>query len=100
MGGGITRLPVPAYLIGRLGVRTDLQGRGLGARMVHEALAIIRGLSRVGGGRLALIDAKSEELAAWYEHLGFTRLKDNPLRLAMKMKRIERVLNDAADTQI
>lgn len=100
MSGGITRLPVPAYLIGRLGVRTDLQGRGLGARMVREALSIIRELARVGGGRLVLIDAKSEELAAWYEFLGFTRLKGNPLRLAMKMKRIEQVLNDAADKRL
>lgn len=100
MSGGITRLPVPAYLIGRLGVRTDLQGRGLGARMVREALSIIRELARVGGGRLVLIDAKSEELAAWYEFLGFTRLKGNPLRLVMKMKRIEQVLNDAADKRL
>lgn len=68
MSGGISRLPVPVYLIGRLGVRTDLQGRGLGARLVREALAVIRELARVGGGRLALIDAKSEELASWYEH--------------------------------
>lgn len=96
MSGGISRLPVPVYLIGRLGVRTDLQGRGLGARLVREALAVIRELARVGGGRLALIDAKSEELASWYEHLGFTRLRGNPLRLAMKMGRIEQVLDGIA----
>lgn len=96
MSGGISRLPIPAFLIGRLGVRTDLQGCGLGSRLVREALHFIRELARVGGGRLALIDAKSEELAAWYEHLGFTRFKDNPLRLAMKMKRIEQLLGEAA----
>lgn len=90
--GGIERLSVPVYLIGRLGVRTDLQGRGLGSRLVLEALSLVRDLARVGGGRLALIEAKNEELAGWYEHLGFTRLKDNPLRLAMKMGRIERLL--------
>lgn len=93
MSGGISRLPIPVYLIGRLGVRTDLQGRGLGARLVREALVFVRELSRVGGGRLAIIDAKSEELAAWYEHLGFTRLKGNPLRLAMKMRRFEQAIN-------
>lgn len=83
---------MPVYLIGRLGVRTDLQGRGLGSRLVLEALSLVRGLARVGGGRLALIEVKNEELAGWYEHLGFTRLRDNPLRLAMKMGRIERLL--------
>ena len=86
---------MPVYLIGRLAVRTDLQGRGLGARLVREALVFVRELSRVGGGRLAIIDAKTEELAAWYEHLGFTRLKGNSLRLAMKMGRIEQVLDEA-----
>lgn len=55
------------------------------------------GLARVGGGRLALIDAKSEELASWYEHLGFTLLRGNPLRQAMKMGRIEQVLDGIAD---
>ena len=96
MSGGVSRLPIPVYLIGRLGVRTDLQGNGLGTRLVREALFFVHELARVGGGRLALIDAKSDELAAWYEHLGFSRLKDNPLRLAMKMKRIERFLEETA----
>ncbi|WP_204793826.1 GNAT family N-acetyltransferase [Olsenella profusa] len=94
MRGGIRRLPIPAYLIGRLGVRTVLQGNGLGSRLLIEALRIVRDLARMGGGRLVIIDAKSEELAQWYEHFGFTRLKDNPLRLAMKMKTVERLVDE------
>ena len=92
--GGIKRLPIPAYLIGRLGVRTDLQGNGLGSRLLAESLRIVSSLARKGGGRLVVIDAKNEELASWYEHFGFTRLKDNPLRLAMKMKTVERLINE------
>ncbi|MBM6908761.1 GNAT family N-acetyltransferase [Collinsella intestinalis] len=90
--GGINRQPIPAYLIGRVGVRTDLQGKGLGTALIHEALGIIMRVARETGGRLVLIDAKSEELASWYEHLGFRRLTDSPLRLVMKIHSIERVL--------
>lgn len=90
--GGINRQPIPAYLIGRVGVRTDLQGKGLGTALIHEALGIIMRVARETGGRLVLIDAKSEELASWYEHLGFRRLTDSPLRLVMKIHSIGRVL--------
>lgn len=93
--GGIECLPVPAYLIGRLGVRTDLQGNGLGSCLVREALRMALTLARMGGGRLVLIDAKNDDLARWYEHLGFTRLRGNQLRLAIKMSRISKMLEEA-----
>lgn len=55
--------------VGRLAVRPEMQGRGLGERLMREA----EGVARSRGSRRVNIDAFSEltRLVKWYESLGY-----------------------------
>jgi GNAT superfamily N-acetyltransferase len=79
------RYDVPVYRLGRLAVRLDLQGRGLGADLLLAAG--VRALSvaaKIGGVALA-IDAKDDRAAGWYERFGALRLLDDPLKLILPL---------------
>jgi GNAT superfamily N-acetyltransferase len=63
---------VPAVLLGRLAIAKIEQGRGLGAMLVADALL------RASRSEIAvyamLVEAKDENAARFYAHLGFERL--------------------------
>lgn len=77
------RLPhypeLPAILLGRLAVDTRWQGHGLGRLLVADALVRCASLAEIGALFL-VADAKDEEAAAFYRHLGFLALLDQPRR--------------------
>ncbi len=70
---------VPAILLGRLAVAQSHQGKRLGGALVADA--VIRAGSADIAAHLMVVDAKGETAARFYEHLEFTRLADNSLRL-------------------
>ena len=70
---------VPAILLGRLAVAKSHQGKRLGGALVADAL--IRAASGDIAAHLMVVDAKDETAARFYEHLEFTRLADDGLRL-------------------
>jgi GNAT superfamily N-acetyltransferase len=63
---------VPAVLLGRLAIAKSEQGRGLGAMLVADAL--LRASRSEIAAYAMLVDAKDENAAGFYEHLGFERL--------------------------
>ena len=77
------RLPryglLPAGLIGRLAVDKNYLGRGLGGALIMDATR------RAAGADPAIfalvVDAKDENAAGFYEHLGFKRFASRPLSL-------------------
>ncbi len=70
---------LPAALIGRLAVDLNFRGRGLGAALVVDAA---RKSSNAEQAVFALIvDAKDQQAAAFYEHLGFRRFNSRPASL-------------------
>jgi predicted N-acetyltransferase YhbS len=76
----LPRYPVvPGVLLGRLAVATRFQGQRLGISLVADA--ILRSTRSDVVGHLMVVDAKDEAAARFYEHLGFHRLGDEPLRL-------------------
>lgn len=76
----LPRYPVvPGVLLGRLAVSTGFQGQRLGISLVADA--ILRSTRSEVMGHLMVVDAKDEAAARFYEHLGFQRLGDEPLRL-------------------
>ena len=93
---GLGHHEVPVFRLGRLAVRRDLQGHGLGTELLLAAGA--RGLSaaaEVGGVALA-IDAKDERSATWYEKKqGALRLLDDPLKLLLPLETIAQALKGA-----
>ncbi len=80
----VPRYPVvPATLIGRLAVRSDLRGRRLGE------LLLLDGLSRCLRAEVAsfalIVDAKDGRAEAFYSHYGFRRLVGGGRRLFLPM---------------
>jgi GNAT superfamily N-acetyltransferase len=74
-------LPVPCYLIGRLAVDTHFQKMHYGAKLVTDALRVIKRGAASIGAYCAVVDAKNELLIPFYEKFGFKRIADNALRL-------------------
>lgn len=77
----LPRYPVPCFRLGRLAIRQDLHGHGLGKLLL--ACAVDRCLkARNDVAAYALIvDAKDENARQFYEHFGFTAFAGEPKTL-------------------
>lgn len=82
----------PAYLIGRLAIQRQLQGRRLGEQLLRDALEKVVEASERGGGRLVVVEALNESKVGFYEQYGFKRAKPESLRLFMKIATVRRDL--------
>jgi predicted N-acetyltransferase YhbS len=79
---------VPTTLMGRLAISTKHQGKGLGARLLWDALQRSEEKSREIGSVAVIVDAKDEKAATFYQKYGFRRFADPPLRLFLMMATI------------
>jgi len=68
--------PVPALLLGRLGVDRRYRGLGIGTALVAYALATAVELNAKAACRAVVVTALHAQARSWWEHLGF-----HPLRL-------------------
>lgn len=75
---------IPAYLLAKLALAQRLQGRGLGALVLREALSRCLHAGIHAGARLVVVDATNNDAARFYESQGFTRTLI-PGRLARKL---------------
>jgi len=84
------RLPrypdVPVYLIGRLAVHENHQGRGLGTSLLHNALGRI--LQQDIPAWAVIVDAIDVAAAQFYERHGFAAFPHQPLRLLLPLATI------------
>jgi predicted GNAT family N-acyltransferase len=76
---------VPTTLMGRLAVSKQHKGKGLGGRLLWDALSRSEQASRAIGSVAVIVDAKDENAAQFYERYGFRRFADPPLRLFIMM---------------
>jgi ribosomal protein S18 acetylase RimI-like enzyme len=74
---------VPAALIGRLARAKRLAGKGVGERLLSDALERILGAARTVAAFAIVVDAKDERASAFYRRLGFAALPNRPNRLFM-----------------
>ncbi|HZB87624.1 MAG TPA: GNAT family N-acetyltransferase [Terracidiphilus sp.] len=89
----IPRYPVvSATLLGRLAIRRDLQGRGLGSILLAEALRKAYENAAVVGSSMVVVDALDEGAARFYAAYGFTRLSDS-MRLILPMHTIGKLMD-------
>lgn len=88
----LPRHPIPAALIGRLAVDRARHGKGLGKTLLADALARMVRASRLVAIHAAIVDAKDEQAAAWYERFGFRRFRARSLRLYLPLATAERLL--------
>lgn len=65
--------PIPVILLGQLGIDEEFQARGYGELMLMDAQARVDEVSLKTGVRALMLDARSEDLARWYERYDFIR---------------------------
>lgn len=85
---GMPRHPVPAVLLARLAVDRSVQGRGIGAWLLRDAM--VRALAASGevGIRVMLVHALDDSARAFYLRHGLEPSPTDPLNLQILIKDI------------
>lgn len=96
LSGGMDN-SVPATLLGKMGVRTDIQGNGYGTRVLHHAMHIALDAAELVSSRLLVVDALTTDLVPWYENRGFRKLPGSERRLVLKMSKIAEICNSKGE---
>lgn len=78
---------IPAVRLGRLAVHEDIQGQGLGAFLLMDAMD--RSLGSEVAWAVFLVDAKNESAKAFYQSFGFQSFQDEHRSLFLPRKTIE-----------
>jgi GNAT superfamily N-acetyltransferase len=68
---GLPRYPIPVIHLARLAVDSTVQGRGLGAALLKDALLRAIQAAEIAGLRAILVHAKDDAAKAFYEKFGF-----------------------------
>lgn len=86
---------VPVALVGRLASSLHCQGQGCGALLIVDALARSCAISETGMGVAAVVvDAKTEQVTAFYEKYGFIRFHGTtPPRLFIPIRTAQQALS-------
>lgn len=91
---GLPRLDVPVVLLGRLAVDRSVQGQGLGALLLVDALRRTMHISEQVGIRAVEVDAIDESARQFYLKFGFRSLLDDPQHLMMPIHEIRKLKLD------
>lgn len=91
---GLPRLDIPVVLIGRLAVDRSVQGQGLGALLLVDALRRSLQISEQVGIRAVEVDALDDNARNFYLKFGFRPLLDDPRHLFLPMQEIRRLKLD------
>lgn len=87
---GLARHPVPIMLLARLAVRTNWQGRGIGAGLLRDAVQRTLQAADIAGIRAFAVHAKDARARAFYEHFDFVASPTDPLHLFALIKDLRR----------
>lgn len=87
---GQPRHPIPAVLLARLAVDVSVQGRGLGAWLLPDAMRRALSASEAVGMRVLLVHALDDRARAFYERWGFEPSPTDPLNLQLLFKDIRK----------
>ena len=85
--------PVPVALLARLAVDQSAQGKGLGEKLLLDALQRALDLSSILGIHAVEVNALDEMAAAFCRKYGFVPRLDDPLDLYLPLSTIENILN-------
>jgi predicted GNAT family N-acyltransferase len=89
---GLARYPdVPATLIGRLALDDNYRGKGLGEKLLLDALQRCLVQSRQIASCAVVVDAKDAQAKDFYQKYGFLALPGIPNRLFLPMATIEQM---------
>lgn len=77
----LPRYPVPCFRLGRLAIRKDRHGQGIGKLLLACAVdRYLKARSDVAAYAL-IVDSKDENARQFYEHYGFTAFAGEPMTL-------------------
>lgn len=88
----LPKYPVPAVRIARLAVSMTAQGKGLGERLLVDALKRILAVSAEVGVHVVLVDAKNDKAKVFYQRYGFGELYDESATLFMPLETVRVLL--------
>lgn len=83
---GLARHPVPVMLLARLAVGNAIKGGGLGAALLHDALARTLQAADIAGIRALIVHAKDDDARRFYEHFDFDPSPTDPYHLYLLIK--------------
>lgn len=89
---GRPRHPIPAVLLARLAVDASVQGQGIGAWMMQDAMRRALSASEAVGMRALLVHALDDAARSFYERWGFEPSPTDPRNLQMLFKDIRKSL--------
>lgn len=73
--GGVST--VPGFMLAKLAIATESQGRGLGRDLLVHALEHLCDAAELAGGRIIVVDPIDDAAAAFYAKYGFQRVDDH-----------------------
>ena len=92
---GMPGNPIPAMLLARLAVDSAVQGRGIGAFLLRDAMSRALSVAEQAGIRLLLVHAVNDEARAFYEHFDFEASPSDPMNLQLLIKDVRLALDGA-----
>jgi GNAT superfamily N-acetyltransferase len=93
---GMPRHPIPATLLARLAVDMTVQGRGVGAWLLRDAMLRALNAAESVGIRALLVHAIDEQARAFYTRHGFEPSPTDPLNLQMLIKDVRAAVDNAS----
>jgi GNAT superfamily N-acetyltransferase len=82
----LPRHPVPAALLGRIAVRQDSQGTGLGGILIADAIKRSLSIADEIGIFAMIVDAIDDSAIEFYQHFGFDLCGQSGRRLFLQLK--------------
>ncbi len=79
----LPRYPIPCFRMGRFAIQQDIQGRGLGKRLLGCAVDRCLRVREEVAAYALIVDAKDDDAKSFYEHFGFIPFVDRPMSLYM-----------------
>lgn len=90
----ISKLRVPALLIGQLAVHKDFKGQGIGASLIQTAIKYALEINNYVHFPVIIVDAQKPELISYYKDKGFKKFTDNDSRLYLPIADIIKTFNE------
>ncbi len=92
---GMPKHPIPAMLLARLAVDKTVQGMGIGAFLLKDAMSRAVSVAEQAGIRLLLVHAVNNEARAFYERFGFEASPTDAMNLQLLIKDIRLALDSS-----
>jgi len=88
---GMSRhFPIPIAVVARLAVDVEFHGRGIGARLLQDALTRVMAAAEQVAIRAVVVHAISDQAAAFYVRFGFKPLASEPRTLMITLDALRR----------